>query len=156
MPNVAETCNTPTSESPFWLITFGFLSTLALRIFVSASGVGLHEYLIHWVYVKTGFEISWSSVCFCCCKDKKNKDPSKLKIPKKNKYPSFVQVSLEFEARKCHELLLLSGYYANINSKKASAYVITYYVLSISHAYKLIIAHKMTTYTLLQIKHKLN
>ena len=135
MPNVAETCNTPTSESPFWLITFGFLSTLALRVFVSASGVGLHEYLINWIYVKTGFEISWSSVCFCCCKDKKTKDASILKIPKTNKYPSFVQVSLEFEARKCYELAVLSGYYANVNSKTASACVLSFVILSVPFAF---------------------
>ena len=123
MPNVVETCNTPTSESPFWLITFGFLSTLALRVFVATSGVAIHEYVRNWIYLRTGIELSWSSLC-CCCKKKKSRDgDSVLKVPKQNEFPSFVQVSLEFEARKCYELTLLSGYYMNVNKTDAKTYV---------------------------------
>ena len=123
MPNVVETCNTPTSESPFWLITFGFLSTLALRVFVATSGVAIHEYIKNWIRVRTGIELSWSLLYCFCCKKKKFRDESVLKIPKQNDFPPFVQVSLEFDARKCYELNLLSGYYVNVNKTDTKAYV---------------------------------
>ena len=135
MVDVVETCDSPASSSPFWLITLGFLTSIFFRVFISTSGVGPHEYVIDWIYRKTGFKLSLSKV-FCCCTKNTDNDGKRLKIPKDiDQFPDILDLSLDFEARNCYELKLIAGYYRNV-APAGKTYVYTNYSLISTHCFR--------------------